>query len=103
MATTVVRCSVLDCQRAATYKIAAPWNDGRFSELKTYGHACAEHVGPVFRAAEERRAKYHPAPGESVNEIGIYRFENGWLDWQLERLVRLEESHRSWGSGSEGV
>ena len=55
MTTTVVRCSAPDCREPATYKIAAPWSDGRFSELKTYGHACPEHLGTVFRAAEQRR------------------------------------------------
>lgn len=103
MSKTIVHCSMPDCQRPATYKIAAPWSDGRYSELKTYGHACEDHLGAVFRAAEERRAKYKAAPGESVDEIGIYRYQKGWLDWQLHRLWGLEENYRSWGSGSEGV
>ena len=103
MATNIVRCSLPDCREPATYKIAAPWSDGRFSELKTYGHACPAHLGPVFRAAEERRATYRPAAGESVDEIGIYRFEHGWLDWELRRATELEKGHRSWGSGAEGV
>jgi hypothetical protein len=92
-----------ECEEPAVYKIAAPWSDGRFSELKTYGHACAEHLGAIFRAAEERRATYKPAPGESVEEMGIYRSHNGWSGKQLERLWGLEENYRSWGSGPEGV
>ena len=103
MPITVVRCSMPGCREPATYKVAAPWSDGQFSELKTYGHACAEHLGPVFREAEERRATYRPAPGETVDEIGIYRYKDGWLDWQLQRLGDLEENYRSWGSGPEGV
>lgn len=103
MSPTVVRCSMPSCREPAAYKVAAPWSDGRFTELKTYGHACAEHLGPVFRAAEERRATYRPAAGESVGEIEIYRYGNGWLDWQLQRVEDLEENYRSWGSGPEGV
>jgi hypothetical protein len=45
-----------DCDAAAKYKIAAPWSDGQFKELKTYGHACADHLVPIFRDAEDRRA-----------------------------------------------
>src|SRR5436309_3045488 len=103
MSTVVVRCSMPGCPKAAAYKVAAPWTGGRFSELKTYGHACAEHLGPVFRAAEERRATYKAAPGESVDEIRIFRYESGWHDWQLPRLADLEQNYRSWGSGSQGV
>jgi hypothetical protein len=103
MSTTVVRCSMPDCQEPACYKVAAAWRDGRFAELKTYGHACADHLRPVFRSAEDRRATYRPAPGETVHEIGIYRYESGWRDSQLERLRDLEANCRSWGSGAEGV
>jgi hypothetical protein len=103
MPATVVRCSHPGCRELAAYKVAATWSDRRFSELKTYGHACAHHLGPVFRAADERRARYQLAPGESVGEICIYRYEKGLLDRQLRRLPELEEKNRSWGSGSEGV
>ncbi|MBX6316703.1 MAG: hypothetical protein IRY99_27880 [Isosphaeraceae bacterium] len=95
MPITVVRCSHPGCNEPATYKIAAPWSDGSFSELKTYGHACADHVGVVFRAAEERRQTYHPSPGETIEEIGIYRYEQGKRDRQLQRLWGLEENYRS--------
>jgi hypothetical protein len=103
MSKIVVRCSQPNCSEPAAYKVAARWSDRQFSELKTYGHACAEHLGPVFRAAEDRRATYRPAPGESVDEIRIYRYESGLRDRQLQRLPELEENYRSWGSGSEGV
>lgn len=95
MPITPVRCSLPDCGESATYKIAAPWSDGRFSELKTYGHACADHLGPVFRIAEDRREQYQASPGETVEEIGIYRFEQGKRDRQLQRLWGLEENYRS--------
>jgi hypothetical protein len=95
MSRTLVCCSVAECREPASYKIAAPWSDGSFSELKTYGHACSDHLGEVFRDAERRRMAYHPSPGETVEEIGIYRYEQGKRDRQLQRLWGLEENYRS--------
>jgi hypothetical protein len=95
MPVTLVRCSSPGCDEPASYKIAAPWSDGSFSELKTYGHACSEHLGPVFQEAEERRESYHPSPGETIEEIGIYRYEQGKRDRLLQRLWGLEENYRS--------
>ncbi len=95
MPITVVRCSLSGCAEPASYKIAAPWSGGSFSELKTFGHACAEHLGPVFREAEKRRKSYAPSPGEAVEDIGIYRYEQGKRDRQLQRLWGLEENYRS--------
>ena len=95
MSSTVVRCSMPECDEPAAYKIAAPWSDGSFAELKTYGHACPDHLGPVFRASEARRLAYAPSPGETVEEIGIYRYEQGKRDRQLQRLWGLEENYRS--------
>jgi hypothetical protein len=103
MSATVVKCSMPGCQAPASHKVAAVWSDGRFSELKTYGHACAKHLGAIFRAAEERRAAYKPDPNEAVEEIGIYLYKNGWVECQLQRLGNSEEHYRSWGSGAEGV
>ncbi len=93
--TYLVTCSFAGCGAAATYKIAAPWSDGSFSELKTYGHACYDHLGPVFRQAEDRREHYQPTPDESLGEIGIYKYEQGRRDRQLQRLWGLEENYRS--------
>jgi hypothetical protein len=95
MSSTVVRCSVPGCQEPAAYKIAAPWSDGSFSELKGYGFACSDHLGSVFRDAEQRHLHYAPTPGETVEEIGIYKFEQGKRDRQLQRLWGLEENYRS--------
>jgi hypothetical protein len=95
MPTTTVRCSVPECRESASYKIAAPWSDGSFSELKTYGFACSNHLGSVFRAAVERQDDYPPSPGETVEEIAIYRFEQGKRDRQLQRLWGLEENYRT--------
>lgn len=95
MTASVVRCSHPDCRESAAYKIAAPWSDGSFTELKTYGHACPDHLGHVFREAEQRRRHYQPSPGETVEEIGIYKYEQGKRDKQLQRLWGLEENYRS--------
>jgi hypothetical protein len=95
MSKTIVECSAAGCGHPAAYKIAAAWSDGTFSELKTYGHACPAHLGEVFRAAEARRASYRPAEGESIDELGIYKFEPGKRDRQLQRLWGLEENYRS--------
>jgi hypothetical protein len=95
MPVTIVCCSLPGCDEPATYKIAAPWSDGSFTELKTYGHACSDHLGMVFRESEERREAYHPSPGETVEEIGIYRYEQGKRDRQLQRLWGLEENYRT--------
>jgi hypothetical protein len=95
MSRTVVRCSLEGCREFAAYKIAAPWSDGSFSELKSYGFACSDHLGAVFREAEQRRMDYRPAPGETTEEISIYKYEQGKRDRQLQRLWGLEENYRS--------
>ena len=95
MSSMVVRCGVAGCGELATYKIAAPWSDGAFTELKTYGHACSDHLGQVFRDSEARREAYVSLPSESVEEIGIFRYEQGKRDRQLQRLWGLEENYRS--------
>jgi hypothetical protein len=90
----LVPCSHPGCSQPAVYKIAARWSEGRLSELKTYGFACSDHLGPVFRDAEQRCRDYAPAPGETTEEIAIYRFEIGKRDRQLHRLWGLEENYR---------
>jgi len=95
MPTTTVRCSHPECREPASYKIAAPWSNGSFAELKTFGFACSNHLGPIFRLAETRLAEYPPSPGETVEEIAIFRYEQGKRDRQLQRLWGLEENYRS--------
>lgn len=91
----VVRCSMPDCGEPATYKVAAPWSDGRFSELKTYGLSCREHIRDVLRSAEARWLAYEPVRGETVQDVGIYIYEPGKPDRDLERDMDLEETLRS--------
>ena len=95
MSITVVRCSLDGCREPASYKIAALWSDGRYSELKSYGFACSDHLGPVFREGEDRREGQVPGPGETLEEIAIYKFEQGKRDRVLQRLWGLEENYRS--------
>jgi hypothetical protein len=90
-----VQCTFEGCREAASYKIAARWSDGGFAELKTYGFACSDHLGPVFQRAEERQNQYTPAPNEVVEELAIYRFEPGKRDRQLQRLWGLEDNYRT--------
>jgi hypothetical protein len=96
MAKTVhVTCSHPTCSEQAAYKIAARWTDGRLAELKTYGFACSEHLGDVFRESLDRQEHYTPGPGETLEELAIYRYEPGKRDRFLQRLWGLEENYRS--------
>jgi hypothetical protein len=93
--TNSVNCTHSSCREPAAYKIAARWSDGRLAELKTYGFACSEHLGDVFREALKRQQDYVPGPGETVEELAIYRYEPGKRDRFLQRLWGLEENYRS--------
>jgi hypothetical protein len=89
-----VTCTHPDCRESAAYKIAARWSDGVFTELKTYGFACSEHIGPVFRESAQRWTEYTTTSGESIEELAIYRYEPGKRDRLLQRLWGLEENYR---------
>src|SRR5262245_15488650 len=91
----VVKCSVPDCGEPAAYKVAAPSSDGRFAELKTYGLACRDHIRDVLRSAEARWLDYEPVRGEVVQDVGIYIYEPGKFDRELQRDWDLEETLRS--------
>ena len=87
-----VTCEVPECEKAAAYKVAAPWRIGGFNELKSYGLACGDHIADVYREAIQR-AKDHPlSHQESVGEIGIYGFSPGKHDRELVRQPALESS-----------
>ena len=89
---TSVRCEIANCGEPATHKIAAPWNDARFSELKTYGFACPEHVEEICHKAEVRWLDYEPVAGERVGAVSIYRYEAGKSDREFMRDREMEES-----------
>jgi hypothetical protein len=72
MSETVVRCSHAGCHQPATHKVAAPWRDGRFSELKTYGFACPSHSEAVVADAVRRRESQPVSPGELVGHVSTY-------------------------------
>ncbi|MDR3637766.1 MAG: hypothetical protein P4L84_28425 [Isosphaeraceae bacterium] len=72
MPVTVVRCSNPGCRAEAEAKIAAPWKDGAFSELKTYAYSCPEHAEVLIAYAEKRPKPGHYSPGETVGPIATY-------------------------------
>ena len=72
MPETVVKCSLPGCEQVAATKIAAPWKDSRFAELKTYGFACSTHASAVADRASKRTRPSHFDPGETIGQIGSY-------------------------------
>ncbi|WP_422931098.1 hypothetical protein [Singulisphaera sp. PoT] len=91
METRTIPCSCPGCDKAAIYKIAARWSDGRFSELKTYALSCLDHFGPLYRRAIDQRSTYTQAPHEILGEVGIYRCGKGLKSDPSVRLRMLED------------
>jgi hypothetical protein len=89
---TTVLCEISGCGAPARRKIAAPWSDGRFAELKTYGFACVDHVPDVCRLAAMRWLDYEPVKDEQVHRIGIFRLDEGKPDRLLVRDRDMEEA-----------
>jgi hypothetical protein len=79
-------CSIPGCENEARYKAAAPWSDGRVSELKTYGLACDAHRDAILSDANERRAGLRLAEGEQLGPVGLYVLRPGARDAELERI-----------------
>ena len=90
MSPYVVRCSCPNSAEAR-YKIAARWSLGDLAELKTYGLACDGCVADVYADACGKRDACQLAEGESLEAPGIYRYEPGRRDVELERLRDMEE------------
>ena len=90
MYTRDVFCDTPECERTATYKIAAPWSTGTFSELKCYGLSCSEHVAGALSDARARADAVRHSREETIGEIGVYAYKRGWHDRQLERVRSLE-------------
>ena len=85
-----VLCYSPGCSRPAAYKIAACWSDGITDELKTYSLSCRECLPKLFAMAEVKRAACRLAPGETLEEPGIYELHRGDRDKTLKRCAELE-------------
>jgi hypothetical protein len=83
-------CSAPGCDRAAVYKIAAPWSDGTSRELKNYGLACEAHRDLQLSAATRRLAALKLSDGESVGPVAVYVLRPGCRDTELIRLEQEE-------------
>ena len=89
-----VICTTPGCPSHAAYKVAARWSDGLTAELKTYGLACAGCVGRLYTAAARKRAACRLAPGETLDEPGVYELQRGERDRTLKRRPDLERPPR---------
>ena len=85
-----VLCYAPGCSRLAEFKIAARWSDGITDELKTYSLACLACLNLLFAPATVRRAGCRLAPGETLDEPGIYELHRGERDRSLRRRSDLE-------------
>jgi hypothetical protein len=86
-----VRCYAPGCAKPAAFKIAARWSDGLTHELKTYSLACPDCLPALFRRAGEKRAACRLAPGETLDEPGVYELTRGGRDKTLKRRPDLEQ------------
>lgn len=85
-----VRCYAAGCSHPAAYKVAARWSDGITHELKTYYLACPACLPALFADAVVKRAACRLAPGETLEEPGIYERHRGERDRTLRRRAELE-------------
>ena len=72
MPETIVKCSMPTCSENASVKVAAPWQGGRFSELKTYGFACPSHAEKLLSDARNHPAPQNLSVGETVGQFTTY-------------------------------
>ena len=93
--TNPVACTHGSCREPAAYKIAARWSDGRLAELKTYGFACSEHLGEVFRRPSSGNRITFRRPAKPSKSWRSTAYEPGKRDRFLQRLWGLEENYRS--------
>ena len=90
MPTYPVICYAPGCPNLAAFKIAARWSDGLTQELKTYYLACAACLPKLYASAVTKRAACRLAPGETLDEPGIYELHRGERDKTLKRRAELE-------------
>jgi hypothetical protein len=85
-----VLCYSAGCSAPAVYKVAARWSDGVTHELKTYALACAGCLPKLFAQAVVKRVACRLAPGEALDNPGIYELTRGARDRTLTRCHDLE-------------
>ena len=86
-----IHCTRKGCTRLALYKIAARWSDGVTQELKTYGLACAACLAEQYARSRAKQAACRLAPGETLDEPGVYELARGQRDHQLVRRGDIEQ------------
>lgn len=89
-----VLCYAPGCSTPAAFKVAARWSDGHTHELKTYALACPDCLPALFARAVVKRAACRLAPGESLEEPGVYELRPGDRDKTLTRRPDLEDQLR---------
>ena len=89
-----VICYAPGCSNEAAFKVAAQWSDGITHELKTYYLACPACLADLYARAWRKRAACRLAPGESLEEPGIYELHRGERDRALLRRRELETSSK---------
>ena len=89
-----VICYAPGCRNEAAFKVAAQWSDGITHELKTYYLACEACLADLYAMARRKRAACRLAPGETLEEPGIYELHRGERDRLLQRRTDLEASRR---------
>ncbi len=87
-----IHCSCPGCGKPALYKIAARWSDGVTQELKTYALTCGDCLLEAFQHSRQKQAACRLAPGETLEQSGIYSLERGRRDTQICRLLDLEQA-----------
>lgn len=90
MSSYPVMCYSNGCPNGAAFKIAARWNDGITTELKTYYLACPACLASLFASAAVKRVACRLAPGETLDEPGVYELHRGERDQVLKRRRDLE-------------
>jgi len=76
-------CQAPGCQQPAVYKVAAPWSDRHWTELKNYGVSCGAHAQEQLEAARQKQRDLHLAKGEQVHQARLYRLDIGRRDAEL--------------------
>jgi len=89
-----VICYAAGCRNEAAFKVAARWSDGITHELKTYYLTCPACLEKLVGLARTKSAQCGLAPGESLEEPGIYELHRGERDQALTRRRDLESIPR---------